>query len=179
MASNNPRCFEYTPTDIFDPNLAHAMEGTTGDDGTPGAMTLYDFKKHLRNQPEWEQAVNGRRTIINACSSSDNVWGWFLMATKAQRVGERLRLAEELPIREPLLLEHTLKPQPTSGSGQARVQAVADQYAAAAANAGQGEDALATRWPTWAGVPTANSRLLRQVLAATSVILLKRSETLS
>lgn len=66
---------EYTPTDIFDPNLAYAMEGTMGDDGTPGAMTLYDFKKYLRNQPEWEQTVNGRRTIDNTLADLATMFG--------------------------------------------------------------------------------------------------------
>lgn len=66
---------EYSPTDIFDPHLAYAMEGQMGDDGTPGAMTLYDYKKYLRNQPEWEKTTNGRKTIDNTLSDIATMFG--------------------------------------------------------------------------------------------------------
>jgi hypothetical protein len=46
---------EYTPQDIFDPNLQFALEGTMGDDGTPSVMSIYDYKKYLRNLPQWEE----------------------------------------------------------------------------------------------------------------------------
>ena len=51
------------------------MEGSLGEGGQPGAMTLYDFKKYLRNQPEWEQTVNGRRTIDNTMSELATMFG--------------------------------------------------------------------------------------------------------
>ena len=66
---------EYSPTDIFDPHLAYAMEGQMGDDGTPGAMTLYDYKKYLRNQPEWEKTTNGRKTIDSTLSDIATMFG--------------------------------------------------------------------------------------------------------
>jgi len=63
------------------------------------------------------------------------------MATKAQRVRERLRLAEEAARQGNLAAARNYSQAAANiqGSGQARVQAVADQYARAAANAGQGE----------------------------------------
>ena len=66
---------EYSPTDTFDTHLQYAMEGSLGEGGQPGAMTLYDFKKYLRNQPEWEQTVNGRRTIDNTMSELATMFG--------------------------------------------------------------------------------------------------------
>lgn len=66
---------EYSPTDIFDPHLAYAMEGQMGDDGMPSAMTLYDYKKYLRNQPEWEKTTNGRKTIDSTLSDLATMFG--------------------------------------------------------------------------------------------------------
>jgi len=73
------------------------------------------------------------------------------MATKAQRVRERLRLAEEAARQGNLAAARNYSQAAANiqGSGQAKVQAVANQYAAAAANAGQGEG----RAPQPAGPP--------------------------
>jgi hypothetical protein len=54
---------EYSPQDIFDPNLQFALEGSMGDDGKPSAMSIYDYKKYLRNLPQWEETQNGKETI--------------------------------------------------------------------------------------------------------------------
>ena len=63
------------------------------------------------------------------------------MATKAQMVAKRLRLAEEEARKGNLAAARNYAQAAANiqGSGQARVQAVADQYAVAAANVGQGE----------------------------------------
>ena len=66
---------EYTPKDTFDTHLQYAMEGTLGEGGQPGAMTLYDFKKYLRNQPEWESTDNGRKTIDSSLIQLANAFG--------------------------------------------------------------------------------------------------------
>ena len=66
---------EYSPTDIFDRHLAYALEGQMGDDGMPGAMTLYDYKKYLRNQPEWEKTTNGRKTIDSTLADLATMFG--------------------------------------------------------------------------------------------------------
>lgn len=66
---------EYKPQDIFDQNLAYAMEGQMGEDGTPSAMSLWEYKKYLRNQPEWEKTVNGRRTIDNSLAELATMFG--------------------------------------------------------------------------------------------------------
>jgi len=82
------------------------------------------------------------------------------MATKAQRVRERLRLAEEAARSGNLAAARAYSQAAANiqGSGQARVQAVADQYAAAAANAGQGEGrAPRPVGPPGPEVPTANN----------------------
>ena len=79
------------------------------------------------------------------------------MASKAERVRERLRLAEERAAAGDLAgaRNYAQAAANIQGSGQAKVQAVADQYARAAANAGQGYGrAPQTVSPPGPGVPT-------------------------
>jgi hypothetical protein len=66
---------EYSPTDIFDPHLAYAMEGAKGDDGMPSAMSLWEYKTYLRSQPEWERTQNGRRTIDGVLGDLATMFG--------------------------------------------------------------------------------------------------------
>ena len=54
---------EYTPTSMSDPNLVYAFESVSNDKGMPEVMSIYDYKKWLRNKPEWKETENGRKTI--------------------------------------------------------------------------------------------------------------------
>lgn len=54
---------EYTPTNMTDPNLVYAFESVAGDNGAPGVMPIYEYKKWLRGKPEWRETDNGRQTI--------------------------------------------------------------------------------------------------------------------
>ena len=54
---------EYEPTSMTDPNLLYAFESVAGDNGAPGVMPIYEYKKWLRGKPEWQETDNGRQTI--------------------------------------------------------------------------------------------------------------------
>lgn len=54
---------EYEPKSMTDPNLLYAFESVSGDNGMPQVMSIYDYKKWLRNKPEWQETDNGRQTI--------------------------------------------------------------------------------------------------------------------
>ena len=54
---------EYVPTSLNDPHLQHAMQAINGKDGMPGNMSIMDYKRYLREQPEWLGTDNGRKTV--------------------------------------------------------------------------------------------------------------------
>ena len=54
---------EYVPTSLNDPHLQHAMQAMNGKDGMPGNMSIMDYKRYLREQPEWLGTDNGRKTV--------------------------------------------------------------------------------------------------------------------
>jgi flagellar motor protein MotB len=54
---------EYVPTSLNDPHLQYAMQAMNGEDGMPGNMSIMDYKRYLREQPEWLGTDNGRKTV--------------------------------------------------------------------------------------------------------------------
>ena len=66
---------EYAPTDMNDPNLRYALEAMGGEGGMPEAMSIAEYKKYLRNRPEWLATDNGRKTVDDQMISLAKMFG--------------------------------------------------------------------------------------------------------
>ena len=62
-------------TDMNDPNLRYALEAMGGEGGMPEAMSIAEYKKYLRNRPEWLATDNGRKTVDDNMISLAKMFG--------------------------------------------------------------------------------------------------------
>lgn len=58
------RVLERGDVSLDDPWISKALNGVA-EDGTPKAMTLYEFETALRQSSEWQNTTNGKNTLLN------------------------------------------------------------------------------------------------------------------
>lgn len=60
---------------LDDPYIAEALGGVD-EKGNPKAMSFSDFERKLRNDPRWENTINGANTLMNSVTSFAKSWGF-------------------------------------------------------------------------------------------------------